>query len=241
MGVLRSRRGNFDVAIATYRAFPTLLFTVSVLPPLTESRVATARLFCGLRSVYAPLVTDSDTRICREHGFPATGNRACAVGGGVGVMRGQHWKSIPCEWNGIRYNSIKEAAEANYVTPSGMWHRLSKGYQSDNDLYSKSGKSLVWNEIYYPSRSAAAKALKISAMAVTDRLRRGYTTDSDLITKGNPRKPKPRQGRVVVWNEIEYISMVEAAHAVGITPTAMQYRIKQGYTRDSDMSWQRTS
>lgn len=51
-------------------------------------------------------------------------------------------RSIPCEWNGVQYPSIRAAADANWITPVGMWFRIRKnGYTSDEDMNHRRGRS----------------------------------------------------------------------------------------------------
>lgn len=53
------------------------------------------------------------------------------------VKRGRepNKRKIPCEWNGVQYESIRAAADANWITPVGMWFRIRKnGYKSDADM-----------------------------------------------------------------------------------------------------------
>jgi hypothetical protein len=40
----------------------------------------------------------------------------------------------PCQWNGIRYGSIAEAARANGISWFAMKYRLVMGYGSNSDL-----------------------------------------------------------------------------------------------------------
>jgi hypothetical protein len=40
----------------------------------------------------------------------------------------------------------------------------------------------------------------------------------------------------VIWNGKRYPSVTAAATACGITPAAMRYRLRQGYTCDDDMT-----
>lgn len=74
--------------------------------------------------------------------YPSITQAARAVGVPYGTML--HWlkfgkrkprRSIPCEWNGVQYPSIRAAADANWITPVGMWFRIRKnGYTCDDDL-----------------------------------------------------------------------------------------------------------
>lgn len=131
--------------------------------------------------------------------------------------RGKH-----CEWNGIHYESISDAADANGVSPRLMSERLLNGNTCDSDLYY--GMPCKWNNIEYKTISEAAKANGISKTAMCIRLKNGMICDADL-----------QSNQHCYWNGIRYNSIKEAAIANGMSKPGMVHRLNQGYTCDSDL------
>jgi hypothetical protein len=138
--------------------------------------------------------------------------------------------TVSCTWNGIEYESIKEAARANEVTYASMSSRIMRGYTCDEDM-SDMRVSCTWNGIEYESIRGAARANNISHGGMQQRLKKGYTCDDDVPDEIDHFK------KTCTWNGIEYDSITEAARSSGISHGAMRYRLKQGYTSDSDLQF----
>lgn len=47
--------------------------------------------------------------------------------------------------------------------------------------------------------------------------------------------PKGKKPIPVIWNDDEFPSISEAARSLNVTYQTMQYRVKKGYTKDSDL------
>lgn len=50
-----------------------------------------------------------------------------------------------------------------------------------------------------------------------------------------PSKHGKRTGNIITWKDIEYLSVSEAARAIGISSSAMQKRLRNGYTTENDV------
>ena len=85
-----------------------------------------------------------------------------------------------CVWNGIRYESVAEAARALGISYGAMQGRLKHGHTCDDDLHQARRKPCTWNGIRYESVTDAAKANYITRHAMVQRLQNGYTCDDDL-------------------------------------------------------------
>lgn len=143
----------------------------------------------------------------------------------IGGMGAKGWGS-PCEWNGVSYPSIADAAEANGLQKATLWKRLKDGHVCDNDVaIHHSGKPSVWNGISYPSVTQAAKANGVSQSQMRQYLNAGFICDEDIVHKKTP----------CVWNDVKYSSRTELAELLGISTRAVSARLKKGYTRDEDL------
>lgn len=130
-----------------------------------------------------------------------------------------------CTWNGIKYKSIREAAEAWGVNVYTMYSRIEKGYTKEEDVPLHGHPSPVyWNGIQYQSCVEAAKVLGVSAPAMQQRIKKGYTCDDDVI-----------KSKQCIWNGVTYASIREAAKANDISASNMGERLLSGYTCDADM------
>jgi hypothetical protein len=133
---------------------------------------------------------------------------------------------VPCEWNGIHYGSITQAAKANGVSKTAMRVRVSKGYKCDADVPLNQPQKCIWNGIEYPSMTTASKAVGIGHGQFRNFVKKGYTCDADIQSSFI---------RPCEWNGIRYESVSQAARAIGISPEAMTYRIDSGYKTDGDL------
>lgn len=87
--------------------------------------------------------------------------------------------AIACVWNGIKYDSVEQAAIACNISHSAMLIRFSKGYTCDDDVKNWQ-RPVTWNGIEYKSLSEAARANGVTHNTMGKRLAKGYTCDSDL-------------------------------------------------------------
>lgn len=92
----------------------------------------------------------------------------------------------PIIWQGIKYESMSEAARALGIHPNTMFYRVRHHLERRRDMYQalKQGKKVEWNGIQYPSISAAARANNVTFATMRERLLKGYTCD-DEMTNGN--------------------------------------------------------
>lgn len=134
-------------------------------------------------------------------------------------------KTTPCEWNGIKYNSITEAAQALGIDFRAMQRRFQRGCFCDADMHG-SKKGCMWNGVHYETVKEAAIANGVTLHAMKGRIFKGWTCDNDF-------KPYPR--KVCIWNGIEYPSICAAARALGIHEDTLRDRIKRGRTGDDTM------
>lgn len=133
----------------------------------------------------------------------------------------------PCEWNGIKYDSLLSAGKANGLTSHAMLHRLQRGYTCDEDM--PYNRPCIWNGNIYETITIAAKAVGVKIPTMVYRLRLGYTCDADIKQSGDANKKQ------CMWNGIEYPSKAACARALGITTGALKERYLRGYTCDTDM------
>ena len=93
-------------------------------------------------------------------------------------------KGVFCEWDGIVYASISEAARACHIAESTMRHRLKCGYKKTSDVSSYNNISrnypCIWNGKYYKSIADAARDAKIGRWTMSKRLKKGYRDDCDI-------------------------------------------------------------
>lgn len=78
-------------------------------------------------------------------------------------------KPSPCEWNGIRYGSITEAAEALGIDFRAMQRRFQRDCHCDADMHG-SKKGCIWNGVFYETVREAAIALGITTNAMKSRI-----------------------------------------------------------------------
>ena len=132
---------------------------------------------------------------------------------------------IPCEWNGITYNSITDAAIALGIEPSSMGYRVAQGYVCDDDL-TYGNIPVEWNGTTYDSISETAKALGLTPGAIRRRVfEYGYKSDADMKGKEKP----------ITWDGIEYESTTQAAEMLGIARTKLYKYLDKGYTSIDDV------
>lgn len=133
---------------------------------------------------------------------------------------------IPCIWNGIKYESIAQAARANRLTLGGMKNRLQLGYKCDDDIENYR-TVCIWNNIQYSSIAEAARSNNVSSFTMQARINKGHTCDADL----NPRNiPK-----ICEWNGIQYSSVAEAAKSNNVSYAQMDLRIRRGHKTDNEV------
>ena len=121
-----------------------------------------------------------------------------------------------------------------------MTKRLQKGYVCDDDLGQNYGTPVIWNNTQHNSISDAAKANGYTIKAMRIRVERGYKNESDV--QSDPRwrdNPQGGKKRPVTWNGRYYPSLTAAAAAIGISVTALLYRLERGYTADSQVQKRR--
>lgn len=137
----------------------------------------------------------------------------------------------PCVFNGVHYDSLKDAAKALGVSTTPLSKRL-------NGILTSAIKSRPfevacrWNGIEFKSLSEAAKFCGISRSAMSQRLQKGYTCDADMSNIGDSVEGRYKP---CVWNGIEYPSIVAAAIANNTTSNRIQKSIKRGRTGDQDI------
>lgn len=133
----------------------------------------------------------------------------------------------PCTWNGITYESMKDAAIDLGVPYTTLVNWVNQGWTQDADVHNpgRTGKPCVWNRIRYKSQNCAARATGRSNPYMGYLLKKGYECDDDL----------PGIARACVWNGVQYESIAAAARHLGITREAMRLRVNNGYICDSDL------
>lgn len=163
-----------------------------------------------------------------------------------------------CTWNGIEYVSFAEAGRANNVHASTVSKWVELGYSCDSDVpptgRTTHAKKCTWNGITYSTTTEAAKANGISVNSMFRRIHNGYTCDEDMPS-ANPSRPlirngieytslkayrrsrsaKPHNLKPCTWNGITYESIRAAAIANNVDHGLMSWRIRKGYTSDSDI------
>lgn len=139
---------------------------------------------------------------------------------------------IECEWNGVKYNTISDAARALNIHVTSMRYRIDKGWTSDNDFLSKhryNRKPITWNGVEYPSRVEAERLLGLPEGYLTWRISQGYTSDNDL------KAPSPLPPKSILWNGVLYNSIGQAAKALGVDKQTVRRRLQAGYFCDADI------
>lgn len=96
--------------------------------------------------------------------------------------------------------------------------------------YNKYGKGSFYFEVIEKGiPTSQAPEREMYWVAHFDSYRNGFN--------GNPGGDIPTQNmKKCVWNGIEYESISAAARAIGITPSALNFRYKLGYVKDSDVN-----
>lgn len=172
----------------------------------------------GIEAAKANGITPSAIRKLASMGYQTLNDRKCG-------------KRI-CEWNGIKYPSITKAAKAIGVDRETLVKYLAQGFKCDNDAPPPRIKACYWNGVEYPNITAIAKAIGVSKTAIHRYIARGYTCDADVETNKN----KPIHNAIsCVWNNMQYISIHEAAIANNVSFETMRERLKRGYTCDDDL------
>jgi hypothetical protein len=92
-----------------------------------------------------------------------------------------------------------------------------------------------WNNEWFESRTAAAEAANLVKANLSTYIKRGYKGNADFKPRGKARS------RPVVWNDIPYPSMADAAAAQvpPISREAMRQRIEKGYNSDEELKWKK--
>lgn len=144
-------------------------------------------------------------------------------------------KSKSCEWNGIKYPSIKAAAKSLGIDKEVMRDRVLKGYVCDTDVPERVvyGRQCTWNGVTYPSILAAARALGVSPKCMEYRIYAGYKGDTEVQEHHQARSKR------CYWNGIQYRSIAEAARLLGFDEQTIRTRLQKGYTCDGDMQRKR--
>lgn len=78
-------------------------------------------------------------------------------------------KPTPCEWNGVKYNSVTEAAKALGINFRAMMRRLQRGCACDADMHG-SKKGCVWDGVFYETIREAAIAVGVSTSTMKGRI-----------------------------------------------------------------------
>lgn len=133
-------------------------------------------------------------------------------------------KMKPCTWNGIEYESISDAARANFVNEVTMLNRVNAGYTCDDDVWKARATPCTWNGVEYESIKAAAAATWVTPGAMSVRVARGLKADDDLVYGA----------KACTWNGVEYRSILQAARAAGVHPNTMSRWIRSGFTCDAE-------
>lgn len=88
-----------------------------------------------------------------------------------------------CIWNGVEFDSIKEASEFFGEKYSTFKYRIKNGYKKNSD-FREYRKETIWNGKRFKTQKECAKHLGISVSSMNERVKKGYTSDSDMIGKG---------------------------------------------------------
>lgn len=85
-------------------------------------------------------------------------------------------RCIKCTWEGVEYESIREASQETGIPYGRLASWLRKGKP-------KKGRKVpcTWNGIQYPSIREAADANWITPVGMWFRLHKGYTCDEDML------------------------------------------------------------
>lgn len=135
---------------------------------------------------------------------------------------------VPCEWNGVQYESISLAASELNVSVDAMWRRVNKGLICDDDLDWQL-QPTIWNGVEYRSISEAARENNIPFTSFKRYIEKGYIKDSD-IPAGNFNKSKP-----IMWNNVEYTSIREMCRVFDLDHNTVRYWLSKSYTSFSDL------
>lgn len=136
---------------------------------------------------------------------------------------------IPCTWNGVTYSSMKEAARVTGISQTTLYHRIKRGFTSDDDM--RTAKYCEWNGIIYESMEQAAKANNITKSCLRSRLKRGCRNDDDVELVPHPCE----------WDGVLYESINAAARNTNIAYGTMVYYIKMGYKSTFDIKGKQRS
>lgn len=123
--------------------------------------------------------------------------------------------TLPCMVNGILYDTVKEAAEANGIHLDSLRGMIKK-YNTVEIYYQSRYVPYVVDGVTYPTREAAAKALGLHSNTLKSRLIR-------QIQEIPPNK------REVEIDGVKYESIAAAARAIGISADTLRDRLDHSY------------
>lgn len=135
----------------------------------------------------------------------------------------------PCVWNGVHYNTVKDAAQAIGISPSAMHIRLKRGLTCDEEVKPRNHDKrtpCTWNGIAYQSITDAARANGLTVDTMCARIKAGYRSNTDMLKI---------HSKECEWNNIKYPSVAKAAKSIGIHVSSLRERLNNGYTCDDDM------
>lgn len=129
-----------------------------------------------------------------------------------------------CVWNGVEYDSVKQAAEMSGIPYYSMGYRIRRGYKGNLDISPTGFHAVCWNGVMYKSLTSASKSIGESVHNIKRWMSKGYTCDADL--------PCPQ---TFEWNGIKYNSLKEASLSLEVSIGTISHRIKKGYKCDMDI------
>lgn len=137
----------------------------------------------------------------------------------------------PCIFNGVKYNTIAEAATALGVSANALSKRLD-GILTGEIKPRPFTVPCNWNGENFKSITEAARVCGVSITTMRERIQKGYTCDADVSVKDGLVK---RRFRPCSWNGVQYPTIVAASIANNIPSKRMQKYLKKGYTGDADL------
>lgn len=138
-------------------------------------------------------------------------------------------------YDGKRYSSVTECAEALGLTRKQLYTRIKKGVFQEKRFKDETGKPnghpTEWNGIKFNSMADAARFLGISPTTMHKYVKNNWKKDSDVIRN----KSNGYGHKQVFWGGLVYKSVNEAARCIGINPGTLSFYIKKGYSSLNDL------
>ena len=127
--------------------------------------------------------------------------------------------------NGVKYRSIKAAAEDYGIDQTTVYWRLKHGWSLRKALSEPTKQEYVVGGRTYPNFSKACEHLGLNRVTVRERLKRGWSKERAFRLES-----KSTMGRAVTIDNVRYRSIRAACEAYGVKHGTVYSRIRKGWS-----------